>query len=514
MARTLKTRITVRGHLRTQSPLHVGGLGGNAETDLALAKDGRDRYYIPGTSLAGACRNWMENHCGKSLTDRLWGYQQDDKGHASFLTLADIALETQPTIEIRDGVGIDREWGSAAESIKYDRAIIPTGTSFPIQMTLEIPASDVDYQPALQALLDALCHGKIRLGAAKSRGLGRVQLLNCQILEQTLDTPDGILSVLKNITEPSAAPWKNYSPSTPQTLPQFIITIDWQPVDALMVKSSQEGLAVDMLPLTSGIDQEMALVLPGSSIKGVVRSQAERILRTVCPLDRPLPDSPYERFLNQIDMPLATTLFGSAARKNQPLSHAGLSAVFVEDCYSQQHMTPEQWNAVLKAEDSATLLAALKAAHLPDTQQAFHVAIDRWTGGAAEDMLYTTLEPFKIPWNPIEMELQIARIPHPEQIPAIALLLLALRDFALGRLPLGYGGNRGLGAVQVNTITLTATNLEGTALAQYEETRITLDSNGAIEATDPNLIPQIEADWQNWIIAKNTQNLPAAGISA
>ena len=37
--------------------------------------------------------------------------------------------------EVRDGVGIDRMRGAAADRYKYDRAILPRGTRLPFELT-------------------------------------------------------------------------------------------------------------------------------------------------------------------------------------------------------------------------------------------------------------------------------------------------------------------------------------------------------------------------------------------
>src|SRR5262245_39483468 len=58
MARDIKGRIILRGTLVARTPLHVGGLGDDVDTDLPLARDGAGRLYAPGTSLAGALRQW------------------------------------------------------------------------------------------------------------------------------------------------------------------------------------------------------------------------------------------------------------------------------------------------------------------------------------------------------------------------------------------------------------------------------------------------------------------------
>jgi len=80
-------------------------------------------------------------------------------------------------------------------------------------------------------------------------------------------------------------------------------------------------------------------------------------------------------------------------------------------------------------------------------QQAFHVAVDRWTGGASDGALYSVLEPYGVKWEPIRLRLDPHRIPEALRDPATALLLLVLDSFACGRIPLGFGTNRGLGAL-------------------------------------------------------------------
>ena len=54
MARKMQARWKINGTLTAETPIHVGGMGGDADTDLALAINGGGNYYIPGTRLAGA----------------------------------------------------------------------------------------------------------------------------------------------------------------------------------------------------------------------------------------------------------------------------------------------------------------------------------------------------------------------------------------------------------------------------------------------------------------------------
>ncbi len=59
MARNITGKVVVAGTLEAMTPLSVGGAGGGTSVDLEVARNGSGDLYIPGTSLAGAFRNWM-----------------------------------------------------------------------------------------------------------------------------------------------------------------------------------------------------------------------------------------------------------------------------------------------------------------------------------------------------------------------------------------------------------------------------------------------------------------------
>ncbi len=138
MARRINSRLRIYGTLQAETPLHVGGYGVDVDTDLPLARNGKNQLYVPGTSITGVLRAWCERNFGD--VDSIFGYQDGDKGHASFVLIED-ALVTLPTnlqTEIRDGVGIDRIYGTAADKSKFDRAILPKGSRLKFEMTVEI----------------------------------------------------------------------------------------------------------------------------------------------------------------------------------------------------------------------------------------------------------------------------------------------------------------------------------------------------------------------------------------
>ncbi len=575
MARPLHGRFRVVGTLVAVTPLHVGGAGSRIATDLPVALDGRGRPYLPGTSLAGALRAWHAWACadeawlgkvgdpvtgvkGKSFAAQLWGFTPDrgepdaKAGMASFVIVEDARVTPSGALEIRDGVGIDRVEGRAADRIKYDRQILPVGSRIALDMTVEVPATRVDpavVKLALGHLLASLRDGAVRLGAGKTRGLGRVRLEpDVAIHEQVLDTADGVLALLSAgktatagtvLTIEALLAGADGTEPRPRVRPRIDVTIKWEPVGPVMVKSDVEGIAVDMVPLFSGIGDRMAPVLPGSSLKGALRSQAERILGTVLRICRnPNPTGGQNRFLEHLaTFALAESLFGAPAPKGkgsggekgrgsaetgdtgsegedddkrserdgpEPI-RPGLGAVSVDDCFATAaaHVTPEQWQAIVRAQDAAaveeqtdspkaqrqakrgtSLNQALAAAGLSGFTPVTHVAIDRWTGGAAEHLLYSVLEPGPVRWEPIRLSLDPTRLACPpadgadpgwerlEKDPiawrqsAVALLLLVLRDLLFQRIPIGFGGNRGLGAIAVESIAFTVTAPDDASLGQ------------------------------------------------
>lgn len=525
MARPINSRLRINGKLVAETPLHVGGIGGNADTDMALAVNGKDELYVPGTSIAGVLRAWCEKNFDRNLVEDIWGFQEKssqiagtekDKSHASFVLIEDAVVITKEIIdgkevevpiltEIRDGVGIDRFYGVAAEGAKYDREILPKGTKLDFEMSVEIDKAENEAKTKaiFGHLLEALQNGELRFGGSRTRGLGKLQLESVNIKEQKLKGKDekGFLEILKLFSNGG-------NPLTTTELqgsfilkgkPHLVITIDWSPVQPLMVKAGFEGIGVDMLPMTSQKESgKVSLVLPGSSIKGSLRSHAERIMRTL--LDCESKDERFhtknkQNFHDQIkEIPLIDEIFGAKAEKGGN-GTKGLGALAIDDCFAEKTFDTETWNEVTTAKTTVTendkevevsfgqqplWLALEKIKHKPkDAKGAetnremmsfaieHHNAIDRFTGGTADGALYSVLAPTKISWDKMRFSLDFSRIKNEEQEiekaerrKCLMLLLLVLRDLSENRLPLGFATNRGMGEIKINNFELVGKKLK------------------------------------------------------
>ncbi|OAB57254.1 hypothetical protein AY600_04375 [Phormidium willei BDU 130791] len=500
MARQIHNRWSITGELKAQTPIHIGGVGGDADTDLALAVNGRGQYYLPGTSLAGAFRSWMTRLPNQDDTSikQIWGDHKTKDYGASQIIIDDAKIQTRKPIEIREGVGIDRHSGTAAERFKYSRAILPKGVSFTLNLTFD---SQTDDDPiALWQLLNALQNGDIRIGAAKTRGLGRVKLENLNIQRQDLSHAAGLFNSLLHGGTPQ--PWTaDLQTKAAYEMPLSLdFQIAWTPRDPVMVKAEADGIAVDMLPLVSQVDSGVRFVIPGSSLKGVLRSHAERIIRTVCQTPTG------EEFADQIHLNLIKEIFGAASKKDQKQGQMGI--LFLDDCYGTLPISEDGWFNVERATDlhdgfKSQLKTAVGTKPYQKLQPAVHVAIDRWTGGAAEGMLYSVLEPIGVEWDPIGIQVDLARLEEwsPDQVqPAVALLLLVLRDFANRKIPIGYGTNRGMGTVAVTDMTL---QVQGDSDIPGLAGELSLGPDFSQLSDDLRL--ELSVAWQDWIEQNQTK---------
>ncbi|CAN5809641.1 hypothetical protein BH20ACI4_BH20ACI4_15460 [soil metagenome] len=538
MARKIYSRLKISGKLSAETPLHVGGLGGNTDTDMALAVNGKGEFYVPGTSLTGVLRAWCEKNFGEEEIKKLFGFQKDDSGQASFVLIEDASIENAADIltEIRDGVGIDRFYGTAADGAKYDREILPKGSTLNFEMTIEIgdrklkskekwkseqdkyDETEEEFEKRIIQtkaifghLLEALRNCEIRFGGSRTRGLGKLKLsLTEKITDESFIGFDNIIEILNrkiaeknNQTESDVdteAEIKKLIEADGETKPDLIsrldITIDWSPVQPLMVKAGFEGIGVDMLPLVSQKDgKNVALVLPGSSIKGALRSHAERIMRTL------LGETAKGKkdFHAQIQISLVDEIFG--AKKDSPKGKdseevknrkktLGIGALAIDDCFAEKTFPAKDWSDVtsgrtkenneevsyekqelwksLRKIDGADIAVAEEVKKDTETFKInHHNAIDRFTGGAADSALYSVLAPTKISWDKMQFSLDFSRIKNKDEKieeagrrKCLMLLLLVLRDLAENRLPLGFATTRGMGELKINNFELIGKNLE------------------------------------------------------
>jgi CRISPR-associated protein Csm3 len=206
---------------------------------------------------------------------------------------------------------------------------------------------------------------------------------------------------------------------------EWVLQIVIEPVGPLLIKSGAESGADPTLPDMNFVrtqhpmSGERTIYLPGSSLKGALRSHAERIIRTVKGEASEICCDPLHR---REACGSRTRDIKDAARQYKALCLAcrtfghtvQASHFFIADAYPDRALD-----------------------RLPVRHQ---VAIDRLSGGVA-------VGPFELEvaeQGRFETRLMLVNFERWQ----LGLLALALRDLAEGRLLLGYGKSRGLGQVR------------------------------------------------------------------
>lgn len=227
------SRITIRGQLTAETGLHIGSGGVSldpAATDSPIIRDAAGRPFIPGSSLKGALRAHLESLVRSLARQHFWscdplaepcisaedmnrikdwakekatedGRTDQAKADrlltdkinsrscavcklfgspwlASHVLIKDafvVAERWGRRIELRDGVGIDRDTETARQGVKYDFEVVPATTGFALEIVAENTADDDELIGLLSIGLRELAQGRVALGGKTTRGLGGVR---------------------------------------------------------------------------------------------------------------------------------------------------------------------------------------------------------------------------------------------------------------------------------------------------------------------------------------------------
>lgn len=245
--------------------------------------------------------------------------------------------------------------------------------------------------------------------------------------------------------------------SSAQRIRPTQVRISWNSPTGVFVHDPQSDDGNNQHPLrakTAGkstTDTTAPLLIPGTSIRGALRSRCSRIARTVLYADNP--PSPVESFTqadsdgNQVPIDiheqlakeprLVRYMFGTTEYRG---------AVRVRDCTTKD------------TGPSVTVT---------------HNAIDRWTGGVVEGLLFKEVTYPHATWNDIVIEVDTARLlqnvktesgiggPSLDECLPFAraswcLLCIALAELSAGTLPLGGRTTRGHGQVEVTSLSVSS----------------------------------------------------------
>jgi CRISPR-associated RAMP protein (TIGR02581 family) len=208
--------------------LHIGVGGSSLDpsaTDSPVIRDAAGRPFIPGSSFKGALRAHLESLVRGLNRSNLWACDPLAAACIDKDTIADLKEQAKAKsngdrvkedelltsdilsrscdlcklfgspwlashvmvrdlfadpgwwagrVELRDGVGIDRDTETARQGVKYDFEVVPASTRFGLEVVVE--NADDELLGLLAIGLRELEQGRVSLGGKTTRGLGSVRL--------------------------------------------------------------------------------------------------------------------------------------------------------------------------------------------------------------------------------------------------------------------------------------------------------------------------------------------------
>ena len=278
-------KIVLTGTLQLNSPLIIGSgtetESRTNEADLHILKNKQEKPFIPGTSLAGVLRDWLAGN-NPAATDKLFGFvTQNDAGMndiQSAVAVSDVVLDNA-MIVVRDGVSIDGYTGTGIKGAKYDYEAVERGATGNFSMVVTIRAYQEKNIPELNTLIEQMAdrlYTGIRVGALTAKGFGLVTV------------PDIVVDYYNFRDKNSVTSWLLKQSSKKQYFGKlaeeeignaFVVDGDFELLTSLLLRDQNVNeksgdTKLNAVPMKSKGDY----LIPGTSLKGVLRHQAEKIL--------------------------------------------------------------------------------------------------------------------------------------------------------------------------------------------------------------------------------------------
>lgn len=455
-------RYRIRGRLTTTSPLHLGcgeiiqrtGLntrdagGIKIAVDVqAVATDCRGKPYLPGSAVKGVARPACKAlGADDKALDRLFGSR--DLGGSVVFHDATIELPFEPAehvphacAERLTGVAVrtavDRRRRTPRHQQLFHVEFVPAGASFALELTAGA-LDDEDLALLLAGLGQLGQRAATSLGAQTGQGWGRaswqreaVEVLLSERARRWLR--EGAKEVIACCFEPLAAERLDelerraggLAPSASARLGLGLKLCFEGPFLSSDTDPRRAGPGAEQPDIAPLLDADGRALLPSTSLRGALRSRAERIVRTLGG---------------------AHAACGPGATRSVCAAVESLDEIKITLCPVCQLLGAPGWASPLEVSD----FVAGEGDDAGKPLDQHFVAIDRFTGGGAEHLKFqarAVVRPTLAGRLTLDLE-GLARVGVGPW--ALGLLALVLRDLAEGDVPLGFGGARGYGACRAS----------------------------------------------------------------
>jgi len=422
--------------------------------------------------------------------------ESGEKTAASRLWIEDAQLlsqDDQPKTLIRDGVGISRSTGAAYQHAKFDHEIMPAGTAFllRIRWVEDFNENDEEEKAAvtlrehiLVAALAEWKEGRGYIGANKARGLGRFTIEDVKLKTLNVQSADQLVEYLLE-DKPESAENKSWLPVKNDWIESLLPQNDLGEIRKNLKKTeslSAQNFVVlkgelsfdgpflsndPMVAALSGFDHAPMLdcvwdkagkpIISGASLRGALRSHAEKIARTLAmPEITPSLDQQKYKELREGFLKKCPACDPLVQQQNEPLPLANC-----DSRWRQKEKKEKKEEQALSENDLCLSCRLFGSARLgsrflvedatwPDgvplndkswKAQDF-LAIDRFTGGGLEGAKFDAAPLIQPKFN---FRLQLTNA-EPWEIGWLALVLRDLKD---GLITFGFGAAKGYGRATI-----------------------------------------------------------------
>ena len=130
--------IFIKANIKLISPISIGNaIEDNTDNDLLTDSEGK--IFIPGTSIAGAVRSYLDNiYKDKEILNKYMGYSNGDKGCQSSVYFYDAELIKEGKITIRDGIALEEFLKVTKDTAKYNYEVAERDNVFSFKLELVI----------------------------------------------------------------------------------------------------------------------------------------------------------------------------------------------------------------------------------------------------------------------------------------------------------------------------------------------------------------------------------------
>lgn len=426
-------------------PLHIGSASGDKEEVLVHPVDGKP--FIQAASLSGVMRQYYAKTHGEEAAEGLFGarrFETDENAMAgaSRVRFSDgsfcgnnVMLELRPRVKI-DPVTGTCDAGSVTGTNrqaghKFNMEYIGAGEVFRFSAYLY----DENCQAALEETLSAIHRGEAQFGGQKSNGCGliRLQHLKRKTFDMTLQSDRRKWAdedtLAENEYKDILSDIISQGQGVEKTAVAYEVTVTGCTEGELLVKSIAVQEFGEGAPDSVNIrNAAKDYIVPGSSLKGAVRNQMERIASYIG------------------NASVIGDTFGCTGNSEDE-GRAG-NIVFYD-------------TVVGNREDNDR------------AQVRNRIHIDKFTGGVMHGGLFNE----KNVSGNVDFRIVINDRNNPDS--TCGLLLMALRDLAAGVMGVGGGYSVGKGIINVERIAIYSHKKKENAVIEFEKGIIT-DEQGMI----------------------------------